>query len=68
MPRGERRARWRQMADRLARHSIHRWFTTFLDELKSPRPTVVPLPAAKAPSIRPSLPQEDTRLVRQQTT
>jgi trehalose 6-phosphate synthase len=68
MPRGERRARWRQMADRLARHSIHRWFTTFLDELKSPRPTVVPLPAAKVPSIRPSVPQEDARLARQQTT
>jgi trehalose 6-phosphate synthase len=68
MPRGERRARWRQMADRLARRSIHRWFTTFLEELKSPRPTVVPLSPAKAPSIRPSLPQEDTRLVRQQTT
>jgi trehalose 6-phosphate synthase len=68
MPRGEHRARWRQMADRLARHSIHRWFTTFLDELKSPRPTVVPLPAAKVPSIRPSVPQEDARLARQQTT
>jgi trehalose 6-phosphate synthase len=67
MPRGERRARWRQMADRLSRHSIHRWFASFLDELKSPRPTVVPLPPAKVPSIRPSLPQEDTRLARQQT-
>jgi trehalose 6-phosphate synthase len=65
MPRGERRARWRQMADRLSRHSIHRWFASFLDELKSPRPTVVPLPPAKVPSIRPSLPNEDLRVARQ---
>ncbi len=65
MPRGERRARWRQMADRLSRHSIHRWFASFLEELKSPRPTVVPLAPAKVPSIRPSLPNEDVRVARQ---
>jgi trehalose 6-phosphate synthase len=53
MPRGERRARWQQMADRLARHSIHRWFASFLDELKSPRPVAVPLAPAKVAPLVP---------------
>jgi trehalose 6-phosphate synthase len=60
MPRGERRARWQQMADHLARHSIHRWFATFLEELKSPRPVAVPTPA-KVPSLVPEL-HEDVRV------
>ena len=52
MPRSERRARWQQMADRLARHSIHRWFASFLDELKTLRPVAVPLaPAKVAPPV-----------------
>jgi trehalose 6-phosphate synthase len=63
MSRGERRARWQQMADRLSRGSIHRWFSSFLDELKSPRPIAVPLAAKVAPLV-PSV-QEDARLAQQ---
>ena len=43
MPRSERRARWHEMNDRLVRHSIHRWFADFLQDLKLPRPNVLPL-------------------------
>jgi trehalose 6-phosphate synthase len=48
MPRSERRARWQQMNDHLLRHSIHRWFADFMQDLKTPRPNVLPLPAAAA--------------------
>jgi len=48
MPRSERRERWQHMHERLMRHSIHRWFASFLQDLKSPRPNVLPLTAAVA--------------------
>lgn len=51
MPRSERRARWQHMQDRLIRHSIHRWFAGFLQELKSPRPNVLPLTGAALPAL-----------------
>jgi trehalose-6-phosphate synthase len=66
MSRGERRARWEQMADRLARHSIHRWFASFLSELKTPRPVAVPLAPAKVGSLVPAVREherEDARFV-----
>jgi trehalose 6-phosphate synthase len=66
MPRSERRARWQQMADRLTRHSIHRWFAGFLDELKTPRPVTVPLAPAKVAPLVPSVHEhehDDVRLV-----
>jgi len=63
MSRGERCARWQQMSDRLARGSIHRWFSSFLEELKSPRPIPMPLAAKVAPLV-PSV-QEDARLAQQ---
>jgi len=43
MPRSERRARWQRMNDHLLRHSIHRWFADFMQDLRSPQPNVVPL-------------------------
>ena len=52
MPRSERRARWEEMAARLHRHSIHRWFADFLSELKSPQVTVLPLAANAVPAMR----------------
>jgi trehalose 6-phosphate synthase len=57
MPQSERRARWRQMQDRLAHASIHRWFTSFLNELKSPRPAVLPIAAAAVSTLRGDPPQ-----------
>jgi trehalose 6-phosphate synthase len=54
MPRNERRARWQQMVERLQRRTIHRWFADFLQELKSPRPALVPLPPEKVTPLRPS--------------
>ena len=38
MPFEERRARWQQMMDALLRHSIHAWFTGFMQALKVPAP------------------------------
>jgi trehalose 6-phosphate synthase len=53
MPRSERCARWEKMAAHLRRHSIHRWFASFLSALKSPEPNVVPMvPSAPVPSMR----------------
>src|SRR6185312_2367475 len=56
MPRSERRARWQQMQERLIRHSIHRWFAGFLQELKAPRPNVLPLTGAAVPAPHPVAP------------
>jgi trehalose 6-phosphate synthase len=58
MPRGERRARWQQMADRLQRRTIHRWFADFLQELKSPRAALVPPVPGKVTPLRPSAREE----------
>jgi trehalose 6-phosphate synthase len=66
MPRSERRARWQQMAGRLAQHSIHRWFASFLAELKTPRPAAVPLAPAKVAPLVPLVHEhelEDARFV-----
>ena len=52
MPRSERCARWEKMAAHLRRHSIHRWFAGFLDELKSPQPNVLPLVLSTVPAMR----------------
>jgi trehalose 6-phosphate synthase len=52
MPRSERCARWGQMAARLRRHSIHRWFASFLGELKSPPPNVLTLAPSAVPAMR----------------
>ena len=52
MPRSERCARWHHMHERLARHSIHRWFAGFLQDLKSPRPDAPPLAATAPAGIR----------------
>jgi trehalose-6-phosphate synthase len=53
MPRSERCARWEKMAAHLRRHSIHRWFASFLSALKSPEPNVLPMvPSAAVPSMR----------------
>jgi len=43
MPRSERRARWQHMNDHLLRHSIHRWFADFMQDLKTRRSNVLPL-------------------------
>jgi trehalose 6-phosphate synthase len=51
MPHSERRARWQQMQDRLTRSSIHHWFASFLQELKSPRPNALPLAPADVPGV-----------------
>ena len=56
MPRSERRARWQQMQERLIRHSIHRWFAGFLQDLKAPRPNVLPLTGAAVPAPHPVAP------------
>ena len=48
MPRSERRARWQRMNDHLLRHSIHRWFADFMQDLRSPQPNVVPLTGTAA--------------------
>ena len=52
MPRSERCARWEKMAARLRRRSIHSWFASFLSELKSPQPNIVPLAPAAVPAMR----------------
>ena len=52
MPRSERRVRWQHMNDRLMRHSIHRWFADFMEDLKTPRPNVLPLTGAATPASR----------------
>jgi len=52
MPRSERCARWRHMHERLTRHSIHRWFAGFLQDLKSPRPNVLPLTGTAPAAVR----------------
>jgi trehalose 6-phosphate synthase len=52
MPRSERRARWQRMANHLIRHSIHRWFSDFLGELKSPRPNVLPMASPRVAALR----------------
>jgi trehalose 6-phosphate synthase len=63
MPRSERRARWQQMVGRLTRHSIHRWFASFLEDLKTPRPVAVPLAPAKVPALVPAAHEhEDARV------
>ena len=58
MSRSERRARWQQMADRLQRRSIHRWFAEFLQELKTPRGEVTPLVPEKVTPLRPNTREE----------
>ena len=52
MPRSERCARWETMAARLRRRSIHTWFASFLSELKSPQPSVLPLASSSVPALR----------------
>jgi trehalose 6-phosphate synthase len=52
MPRSERSARWERMAARLRRYSIHHWFASFLSELKSPQPNVLPLVPSAVPPMR----------------
>ena len=61
MPRSERRARWQHMNDKLVRHSIHRWFADFMQDLKTPRPNVLPLTGTAAPAPRPTV--QDRALV-----
>ena len=36
------------MNDHLLRHSIHRWFADFMQDLRSPQPNVVPLTGTAA--------------------
>ena len=48
MPLEERRGRWQNMMDVLLRHSIHAWFSDFMQALKTMRPSLVP-PASKFP-------------------
>jgi len=52
MPRCERRDRWQSMMQTLLQHSIHAWFTGFLQELKTPQPNVLTLTAPKVPALR----------------
>jgi trehalose 6-phosphate synthase len=47
MPRTERCARWQHMMDTLLQHSIHSWFSEFLQELKAPRQNVLAMAPAK---------------------
>jgi hypothetical protein len=49
------------MNDRLLRHSIHRWFADFMQDLKTPRPNVLPLTGTATPTLRPSV--QDRALV-----
>jgi trehalose-6-phosphate synthase len=44
----ERRARWQNMMDVLLRHSIHAWFSDFMQALKMTRAGVF-TPVAKLP-------------------
>ena len=60
MPRSERRARWQQMSDHLVRHSIHRWFADFMQDLRSQRSNVLPM-TGTAVALR--TPQQDRALV-----
>ena len=48
MPRSERRARWQQMSDHLLRHSIHRWFADFMQDLKIAATERLPLTGTAA--------------------
>jgi trehalose 6-phosphate synthase len=51
MPRAERRARWQSMMDTLLQHSIHAWFSEFLQELKAPQQNVLAMAPAKVASL-----------------
>jgi trehalose 6-phosphate synthase len=51
MPRTERQTRWQHMMDTLLQHSIHNWFSEFLQELKAPQHNVLEMAPAKVASL-----------------
>jgi trehalose 6-phosphate synthase len=51
MPRTERQTRWQHMMDTLLQHSIHNWFSEFLQELKAPQHNVLPMAPAEVASM-----------------